>query len=106
MALLQPDVQRIAPESTDPGTGPAPDWIASGTPQPLLSQLEALLTMVGDWEGLVALYKRKVERAYDAVERAELWRRTLPERARAATIDFDALAERYELSGGFIKVAC
>jgi tetratricopeptide (TPR) repeat protein len=40
-----------------------------------LSQLEALLTMVGDWEGLVALYKRKVERAYDAVERAELWRR-------------------------------
>jgi SpoVK/Ycf46/Vps4 family AAA+-type ATPase len=38
--------------------------------------------------------------------RAELWRRTLPERARAATIDFDALADRYELSGGFIKVAC
>jgi hypothetical protein len=38
--------------------------------------------------------------------RAELWRRTLPERARAATIDFEALAERYELSGGFIKVAC
>jgi hypothetical protein len=38
--------------------------------------------------------------------RAELWRRTLPERARAAAIDFDALAERYELSGGFIKVAC
>jgi len=38
--------------------------------------------------------------------RAELWRRTLPERARTATIDFDALAERYELSGGFIKVAC
>ncbi|HEX2685068.1 MAG TPA: ATP-binding protein, partial [Kofleriaceae bacterium] len=38
--------------------------------------------------------------------RAELWRRTLPERARSATIDFDALAERYELSGGFIKVAC
>jgi len=41
--LLQPDVQRIAPESTDPDTGPAPDWIASGTPQPLLSQLESLL---------------------------------------------------------------
>ncbi len=38
--------------------------------------------------------------------RAELWRRTLPERARAATIDFDALADRYQLSGGFIKVAC
>jgi hypothetical protein len=38
--------------------------------------------------------------------RAELWRRTIPERARAATIDYDALAETYELSGGFIKVAC
>lgn len=38
--------------------------------------------------------------------RAELWRRTLPERARAATIDFDELAEKYELTGGFIKVAC
>jgi len=38
--------------------------------------------------------------------RAELWRRTLPERARSAAIDFDALADRYELSGGFIKVAC
>lgn len=38
--------------------------------------------------------------------RAELWRRTLPERARAATIDFEGLAERYQLSGGFIKVAC
>ncbi|HMG23610.1 MAG TPA: ATP-binding protein, partial [Kofleriaceae bacterium] len=38
--------------------------------------------------------------------RAELWRRTLPERARTAAIDFEALAERYELSGGFIKVAC
>jgi hypothetical protein len=38
--------------------------------------------------------------------RAELWRRTLPERSRSATIDFDALAERYQLSGGFIKVAC
>jgi hypothetical protein len=38
--------------------------------------------------------------------RAELWRRTLPERGRAAAIDFDALAEKYELSGGFIKVAC
>jgi len=38
--------------------------------------------------------------------RAELWRRTLPTVARAADIDFDALAEKYELSGGFIKVAC
>ncbi|MBA3393875.1 MAG: ATP-binding protein [Deltaproteobacteria bacterium] len=38
--------------------------------------------------------------------RAELWRRTLPERARSAKIDFEALADKYELSGGFIKVAC
>ncbi len=38
--------------------------------------------------------------------RAELWRRTLPERARSAAIDYDQLADTYELSGGFIKVAC
>ncbi|HWO23417.1 MAG TPA: ATP-binding protein [Kofleriaceae bacterium] len=39
--------------------------------------------------------------------RAELWRRTLPRRSGAAPdLDFDALAEQYELSGGFIKVAC
>lgn len=38
--------------------------------------------------------------------RAELWRRTLPERARSAQIDFDAISDAYELSGGFIKVAC
>ncbi|MET0285281.1 MAG: tetratricopeptide repeat protein [Polyangiales bacterium] len=37
--------------------------------------LEGLLTMVGDWQGLVNLLKRKVERSYDANERAELWRR-------------------------------
>jgi SpoVK/Ycf46/Vps4 family AAA+-type ATPase len=38
--------------------------------------------------------------------RAELWRRTLPTHGRAKAIDFDGLAERFELSGGFIKVAC
>jgi hypothetical protein len=38
--------------------------------------------------------------------RAELWRRTLPERSRKADIDFDALADKFELTGGFIKVAC
>jgi SpoVK/Ycf46/Vps4 family AAA+-type ATPase len=38
--------------------------------------------------------------------RAELWRRTLPERSRKADIDFDSLAEKFELTGGFIKVAC
>ncbi|MDB4988017.1 MAG: domain protein putative component of TonB system, partial [Myxococcaceae bacterium] len=39
-------------------------------------QLEGLLTMVGDWNGLVNLFKRKVERSYDPRERAELWRRS------------------------------
>ncbi len=39
--------------------------------------------------------------------RAELWRRTLPRRSPGAPeVDFDVLAEKYELSGGFIKVAC
>jgi hypothetical protein len=38
--------------------------------------------------------------------RAELWRRTLPERGRGADIDFDELADKFELTGGFIKVAC
>ncbi len=46
--------------------------------------------------------------------RAELWRRTLPKNPGRADgddesspeIDFDALADAYELSGGFIKVAC
>jgi hypothetical protein len=38
--------------------------------------------------------------------RAELWRRTLPERTRSEAIDYEALAEKYELTGGFIKVAC
>jgi D-lactate dehydrogenase len=43
MPLLAPDVHRIAPESTDPDTGPAPEWIAAATPRPLLSRLESLL---------------------------------------------------------------
>ena len=38
--------------------------------------------------------------------RAELWRRTLPKERSSKDIDFDALADMYELSGGFIKVAC
>jgi hypothetical protein len=38
--------------------------------------------------------------------RAELWRRTLPKERSAKDIDFEALADTYELSGGFIKVAC
>jgi len=43
MPLLEPDVLRIAPETTDPGTGPAPEWIADGTPRPLRAALESLL---------------------------------------------------------------
>jgi SpoVK/Ycf46/Vps4 family AAA+-type ATPase len=39
--------------------------------------------------------------------RAELWRRTLPRRGQEPPqVDYDALADKYELSGGFIKVAC
>jgi D-lactate dehydrogenase len=41
--VLQPNVQRIAPEVAGSGTDAAPDWIAAGTPQPLLGELEALL---------------------------------------------------------------
>jgi SpoVK/Ycf46/Vps4 family AAA+-type ATPase len=37
--------------------------------------------------------------------RAELWRRALPKQ-NVGTIDYDDLAESYELTGGFIKVAC
>ncbi|CAN5792478.1 ATP-binding protein [soil metagenome] len=44
--------------------------------------------------------------SFPSVEmRAELWRRTLPQHQRGE-VDFEELAERYELSGGFIKVAC
>jgi hypothetical protein len=37
--------------------------------------------------------------------RAELWRRIIPKEAEVADLDFRALAERYELSGGYIKIA-
>ncbi len=37
--------------------------------------------------------------------RAELWRRALP-KASVGFIDYDELAESFELTGGFIKVAC
>lgn len=37
--------------------------------------------------------------------RAELWRRTLPSQ-NVGKIDYDDLAEKFELTGGFIKVAC
>ena len=38
--------------------------------------------------------------------RAELWRRTLPKARSSDDIDYDELAEKFELTGGFIKVAC
>jgi hypothetical protein len=41
----------------------------------------------------------------DPEMRAELWRRVIPRAAEVARLDFDALGERFELSGGFIKVA-
>ncbi len=37
--------------------------------------------------------------------RAELWRRALP-KENVGTIDYEELAESFELTGGFIKVAC
>lgn len=43
MALLDPDVLRIAPEAQAPAADRAPDWVAAGTPQPLRSELESLL---------------------------------------------------------------
>jgi ATPase family associated with various cellular activities (AAA) len=41
----------------------------------------------------------------DPEMRAELWRRVIPKAAEVAELDFDELGERFELSGGFIKVA-
>ena len=43
MALLEPDVQRIAPAATEPAADRIPDWAAEGTPEPLRSDLEQLL---------------------------------------------------------------
>ncbi|MBX3249736.1 MAG: tetratricopeptide repeat protein [Myxococcales bacterium] len=40
-----------------------------------LDALEALHTLVGDWQGLVDILKRKVERVFDPTERADLLRR-------------------------------
>lgn len=40
-----------------------------------LDSLEALHTMVGDWEGLTRVLGSKIERAYDPQERCELLRR-------------------------------
>src|SRR5690606_8982602 len=43
MPLLEPDVLKITPEASEPAIDRAPDWVAGGTPEPLRSQLSALL---------------------------------------------------------------
>jgi D-lactate dehydrogenase len=43
MALLEPKVERIAPRASRPSPDRAPDWVADGTPEPLRSDLVALL---------------------------------------------------------------
>ena len=43
MDLLAPDVHRIAPEGSEPAKDRAPDELASGTPEPLRSELIGLL---------------------------------------------------------------
>jgi len=43
MPLLEPDVLKITPEPSEPAFDRAPDWVAGGTPEPLRSQLTALL---------------------------------------------------------------
>jgi SpoVK/Ycf46/Vps4 family AAA+-type ATPase len=41
----------------------------------------------------------------DPEMRTELWRRAIPRTAEVGAIDYEELGERFELSGGFIKVA-
>jgi D-lactate dehydrogenase len=43
MALLRPDVPRIAPAPGASAADRAPEWVAAGTPQPLRGELESLL---------------------------------------------------------------
>ena len=43
MDLLAPDVHRIAPEGSEPAKDRAPDELASGTPEPLRTELIGLL---------------------------------------------------------------
>lgn len=43
MALLEPDVMKISPEPDEPAIDRAPSWVATGTPEPLRSQLTSLL---------------------------------------------------------------
>ena len=51
MDLLAPDVQRIAPEGNEPSKDRVPDELASGTPEPLRSQLIELLGPIGSSPG-------------------------------------------------------
>jgi D-lactate dehydrogenase len=43
LALLEPRVEQIAPEASEPSPDRAPDWVAAGTPQPLRGDLVGLL---------------------------------------------------------------
>jgi D-lactate dehydrogenase len=43
MALLEPKVEALAPETTAASVDAAPNWVAAGTPEPLRSDLVALL---------------------------------------------------------------
>ncbi len=43
MALVEPNVERIAPRGTEPSDDRAPDWVAEGTPEPLRADLAGIL---------------------------------------------------------------
>ena len=43
MPLAEPDVRRAAPETAEGAADRAPEWVARGTPEPLRSELGALL---------------------------------------------------------------
>ena len=43
MALLAPKVERLAPKASAASPDAAPDWVAAGTPEPLRTDLTALL---------------------------------------------------------------
>lgn len=43
MALLEENVRRITPEASEPAPDRVPEWVAGGTPEPLRSELVALL---------------------------------------------------------------
>jgi D-lactate dehydrogenase len=43
LSLLEPRIEPLAPEGFTPSDDAAPDWVAGGTPEPLRSELVALL---------------------------------------------------------------